>query len=985
MSTVIINTASTGDILIVDDTQSDLKLFSDILRKVGYTVRSTTDGELALRSVQARLPDLILLDIAMPDLDGYEVCRRLKDSKDTRDIPVIFISVRTSPLDKVKAFATGGVDYISKPFEPEEVLARVSMHLTLRKTQKKIEEKNLQLQQEITERKEMEERIKRLNLVLRAIRNVNQLITKVKDRDKLLQGACNNLIETRGYYNAWIALLDKSGKLLRTGEAGLGEDFLPMLEYLKRGELTDCGRTALLQSDVVLTEDPSTTCRDCPIKEKYSGRGAMTVRLEYEEKVYGLLCVSIPKDFVAYKEEQDLFREVVKDIAFALYNIEQEDKRKQVEEALRVTSERLELAMDAGEHGFWDWNIDTNEVFFSPRYYTMLGYENKELPMVLDTWINLMHPEDRETIVPEVQKYAENAEPYEIEFRLKCKDGSWKWISGRGKSFELDENGVSHRAVGLHVDITKRKRADELLQKSEEKYRLLAENASDVIWTRDMNLNLTYLSPSIEELTGYSVEESMALPNSERMTPASMELMANIFEEELKLEAQGDADPSRALTIEIEMICKDGSTVWVEVAVKFIRNQTGQAVGILGISRDINERKQAEEEKKKLEAQLRQAQKMETIGALAGGIAHDFNNTLFSIIGYTDLTMDDVPEGSLAQSNLKEVLIAANRAKEMIQQILTFSRQTETEKRPVMVQSVVKETIELLKISIPTTIEIRQNIDANCKPVMADPTQIHQVVMNLATNAYHAMREKGGVLAIDVAEEEISMDDSASYTDFHSGTYIKLTVSDTGHGMDKAVMEKIFDPYFTTKPVGQGTGMGLSTIHGIVKSHGGDIKVYSEPGKGTVFHVYFPLIETKPVEPEIVSTGPVQKGSKRILLVDDQEPIVSMVQQTLERLGYQVAIRTSSLDALEAFRAAPDKFDLVITDMTMPNMTGVELAPRLLEIRPDIPIILCTGFSEITDANKAKALGIREFLMKPIVRDQIAGTIRKVLDKGKEK
>ncbi|MBW2663801.1 MAG: response regulator, partial [Deltaproteobacteria bacterium] len=219
----------------------------------------------------------------------------------------------------------------------------------------------------------------------------------------------------------------------------------------------------------------------------------------------------------------------------------------------------------------------------------------------------------------------------------------------------------------------------------------------------------------------------------------------------------------------------------------------------------------------------------------------------------------------------------------------------------------------------------------------------------------------------------------------HPGTYIKLTVSDTGHGMDKAVMEKMFDPYFTTKPVGEGTGMGLSTIHGIVKSHGGNIEVYSEPGKGTAFHIYFPLIETKPVKPEIVSAGPIRKGSESILLVDDEEQIVFMVKQTLERLGYQVTIRTSSLDALEAFRAGPDKFDLVITDMTMPNMTGVQLAPKLLEIRSDIPIILCTGFSEITDANKAKALGIREFLMKPIVRDQIARTIRKVLDEGKEK
>jgi len=555
-------------------------------------------------------------------------------------------------------------------------------------------------------------------------------------------------------------------------------------------------------------------------------------------------------------------------------------------------------------------------------------------------------------------------------------------------------------------NITRQKRAEESLQKSEEKYRLLAENASDVIWTRDMNLNLTYVSPSIEEITGYSVEESMALPNSERMTPASMELMANIFEEELKLEAQGDADPSRARTIEIEMICKDGSTVWVEVTVKFIRNQTGQAVGMLGISRDVHDRKRVEEklresetrlrtifdvsqagiilvdpqgvityanqgmakmfrctlqeligssypehvhpdqrnigdqrmrqliageidsvaferhyirldgtdfwgflsgqrhedeqgnlislvgniaditERKTLENELRQAQKMETIGALAGGIAHDFNNALFSIIGYTDLTMDDVPEGSLAQSNLKEVLIAANRAKDMIQQILTFSRQTETEKKPVKVQSVVKEAIKLLKISIPTIIEIHQNIDEDCRPVMADPTQIHQVVMNLATNAYHSMREKGGILKIDVAKEKISMDDSAFYPDLHPGTYIKLSVSDTGHGMDKGVMEKIFDPYFTTKPVGEGTGMGLSTIHGIVKSHGGNIKVYSEPDKGTVFHVYFPMIETKPVEPAIVSTGPVQKGSESILLVDDEEPIVLGI-----RLQFVQAVR----------------------------------------------------------------------------------------------
>ena len=422
---------------------------------------------------------------------------------------------------------------------------------------------------------------------------------------------------------------------------------------------------------------------------------------------------------------------------------------------------------------------------------------------------------------------------------------------------------------------------------------------------------------------------------------------------------------------------KEVFTLYNERLVKKLENK------MLVLEREIKQRKLAEEKRKKLEEELQQAQKMEAIGTLAGGIAHDFNNVLYSIIGYTELTMDDVPEGSLAQKNLTEVLKGALRAKDMVRQILAFSRKDDIQKKPVKIQPVVKEALKLLRASIPTTIEIRQSIDEDCGPVLAASTQIHQVVMNLATNAYQAMQEKKGLLELTLMEEEIGSDDSCP--DLPPGTYLKLTVSDTGHGMNSEVMKKIFDPYFSTKGPGEGTGMGLAVVHGIVKSHGGNITVYSKLGEGTIFHVYLPLIEAGPVEPKTVPAEPTPTGTEHILFVDDEEPIVRMMQQILERLGYQVTSRTSSVEALEAFKAKPDEYDLVITDMTMPNMTGVELAPRLREIRSDIPIIMCTGFSETIDEDRAKNMGIPAYIMKPFLIDEIAKTIRKVLEKVNKK
>ncbi len=380
------------------------------------------------------------------------------------------------------------------------------------------------------------------------------------------------------------------------------------------------------------------------------------------------------------------------------------------------------------------------------------------------------------------------------------------------------------------------------------------------------------------------------------------------------------------------------------------------------------------------ERQLQQVMKLQAIGTLAGGIAHDFNNILFPIVGYTELTMDDIPEDCQARKNLEEILKATHRAKELVQQILTFSRQGCQERKPLKIQFLIKEALKLLRATIPSSIEIESNVDEDCGPIKGDPTQIHQVIMNLCTNAYHAMQATGGKLEVGLKQVAISYERSLERVGMKVGPHLELTVKDAGHGMEPEVLERIFEPYYTTKEQGKGTGLGLSVIHGIIKNHGGDISVTSKPGKGTEFTVYLPVIDDVDEETEIVASAGATRGSERILLIDDEKQIIDMEQQILERLGYKVTPKTDSEEALEEFAALPDRFDLVITDMTMPKMTGDQLARKLMEIKPNIPVILCTGFNETIDEEKALAMGIDRFVMKPVVKDVLAGTIRSVLD-----
>jgi signal transduction histidine kinase/ActR/RegA family two-component response regulator len=424
---------------------------------------------------------------------------------------------------------------------------------------------------------------------------------------------------------------------------------------------------------------------------------------------------------------------------------------------------------------------------------------------------------------------------------------------------------------------------------------------------------------------------------------------------------------------------KNGKKIYIEYRSSMVNPDDGEPY-ISGTGRDVTEKVLSERKVIKLQDQLAQAQKMESIGTMAGGIAHDFNNILFPMFGYLEMILTDIPEDSPLRESLEAVFNGAKRARDLVQQILTFSRQKDHEPKPLKVQLVIEEALKLIKSSLPSTIEISQNIKTDCGLVMADPTRIHQIVMNLCTNSYHAMEDTGGKLTVNLKEVDLATEDVKDQA-ITPGRYVCLIVADTGIGMEQSVMDRIFDPYFTTKEKNKGTGLGLAVIHGIVKSHGGHIAVDSEVDKGTKFQVYLPMIKRQPETENVENDTPIQNGDERILLVDDEDIIAQMEKQMIERLGYHVTARTSSTDALEAFRMQQGKFDLVITDMTMPNLTGEQLAAEIMKIRSDIPVILCTGFSEMMSKEKAESLGIKGFLMKPVVMKDLSNIIRKVLDK----
>ncbi len=640
-------------------------------------------------------------------------------------------------------------------------------------------------------------------------------------------------------------------------------------------------------------------------------------------------------------------------------------ERKRAEEALQQSHERFRALAEATFEGI-AFTEAGRILEVNDQLARMLGYGKDEL---IGTEVSsVIFPEDRRRVLENIQKGRESI----IEHRFIRKDGVVIAVEAHGKPFTYEGRGI--RVTALR-DITERKRVEEALQKAHDELELRVQERTSELQRQAELLNLTHDAIIACDLNhrvlfwNRGAEERYGWTNDEVKGKATDDLLQTVYprprqeiEQELLLRGWWEG--------ELTDTTRDGRKVIVASRQALRRDEDGKPIAILEINSDITEQKRIEE-------QLRQSQKMEAVGTLAGGIAHDFNNILAALIGFTEMALDDVDQGSRLERNLQRVLKSGIRARELVKQILAFSRTTAKERKPLELSSVVEEAIKLLRASLPSSVDLRFIVESESGTVLADPTQIQQIVMNLCTNAVHAMEDRG-LLKLTLSDFSFESPREAPAPDMQPGAYLRLSVSDTGHGMSKEVMGHLFDPFFTTKGPGQGTGLGLSVVHGIVKSHGGAITVESEPGKGSTLTVYLPRLERKTAsETDKETSAPT--GNERILFVDDEGLIVEMAEGMLKGLGYRVVSKTDGREALDLFKANPEGFDLIITDQTMPHMTGVELAQEMIGMRGDIPIILATGFSHRVDADSARAAGIRAFVMKPLTRSEIAHTIREVL------
>lgn len=521
------------------------------------------------------------------------------------------------------------------------------------------------------------------------------------------------------------------------------------------------------------------------------------------------------------------------------------------------------------------------------------------------------------------------------------------------------EDGRVSMIVEQLQDITERRENEAELRRLASAIHHVAET---IVITDNMG-NIKYANPSFELTTGYRCSDVIG-KNPNILKSGNQD--ENFYKDLWQTITSGETWYGRMVNRK-----KDGSLFTEDASISPVIDEMGRIIEFVAVKRDITN-------ELNLEAQLFQSQKMEAIGALAGGIAHDFNNILFPMIGYGEMLQMDLPEDSALQDFVLEILRASKRAKALVQQILAFSRQSDHEKSVVRLQSILNEVIRFSRASLPSTIKVKTSLDKKCRPVLADPTQIHQVAMNLMTNAFHAMEENGGELGISLREVFIE-EDMMPVSPLPSGYYAHLSISDTGCGIAPSIQEKIFNPYFTTKEKGKGTGIGLAVVHGIVKSHGGTIEMTSEVGKGTTFDIFLPCMKEDNREIHRDTVIPLSGGDERILVVDDEEPIARMHRQMLERFGYSVTIRTSSIEALQLFKDNPERFDLVITDMTMPGMTGDQFSMEIRKIRPSIPIIICTGFSEKINEDIARSMGIDGYVFKPVLQSEMIAMIKSVV------
>jgi len=1062
-------------ILIVEDERIVAEDIKTTLEDLGYEVCGLmASGSEALARMDELRPDLILMDIVLKgELNGIEAAEKVRSEL---SIPIVYLTAYGDDATIKRAKLTEPYGYIMKPFNDRELCSVIETALY---------------------KHGVEQNLAHLNAVLRAICNVNQLITKETDRDRLLQGVCDNLIATLGYYNAWIALFDESGSITITANAGFNGAFAPMAERLARGELTPCGREALDQTGAVIVKDPPAECSDCPLIpliSDYSGRAGMSSGLGYGGKTYGLLTVSVPAQFSDNPEEQALFREVADDIAFALYKIELEERREVAERARVERVKELEclygLAKIVQQEGIapeelyqqvadmlpssWRYpDITCARVVIGDREFRTKNFAESKWKQSADIKVGgatagqleIAYVEERpecdegpflreeKSLLDAVaERLARVVERQQAQEALREAEAKWRSLAqnapdvimtvmrdgtisfvnrvvpglslgevlgknvgdfmalehadtamsaiesvfrtGEPTSYEVSGTGphgdIAHysirigpimlgdevvAAVQISTDITERRRAEQVLRESEQRYRALIENTRDIAYSYDAEGKLTFLGPQAAHY-GIDCEEAISRNLLEFVAPEDRE---RITDEMRRILATGEEFPT-----EFRIVGADGRTYWFEEHGACLRDATGEIVGMSGMLRDITERKQAEKEKAVLEEQFRQAQKMEAVGRLAGGIAHDFNNMLGVIIGYSDILLHDLREDDPIHRDVQHIRGAADRAAGLTRQLLAFSRKQVLELQVLDLNGIVSDLEKMLRRLIGEDIALSTVLQPDVGRVKADAGQIEQVIMNLAVNARDAMPE-GGTLMIETADADLDEEYAKTHVSVIPGPYVMLAITDSGGGMDEDTRSKIFDPFFTTKEMGKGTGLGLSTVYGIVKQSGGNIWIYTELGKGTTFKIYLPRVEgavEAAATPKGLEKSP--RGSETVLVVEDEEVLRRLTTRILKLGGYKVLEAAHGGDALLVCRDFEGSIDLLVTDVVMPKMSGRKLANHLAEDRPDMKVLFMSGYTDNAIVHQGVLDEGAAFIQKPFTASALMQKVRDVLDAAKK-
>jgi PAS domain S-box-containing protein len=772
--------------------------------------------------------------------------------------------------------------------------------------------------------------------VARQMRTIRQRF----EREALLEARCTHLIERA---NDIIVACDAQGRITSLNQAGENALGYPRAEALQ------------LDFYQLVAE------RDRPrLREIFEGRQSPPLTGTYELEVFTKQgrqrTWEMSTQFLNGDGRLSGIESIARDIT----------GRKQAEERLRLSEAQLAEAQRIGHVGSWEYRVADRQFRMSAEARRLLGMEENSETCRPGRVLARLHPHGLKAARLALRRLLQGEKDVGVDQRVRLGSGLERVVHGRMEA-QFDEAGRCVRLRGTILDITERDHAQEQLRMLSQ----AVEQSPAIVMITDTRGAIEYVNQKFVEVTGYSCAEATGRnPRFLKSGLTPLEVYQDMWKNILL---------GRPWSGELRNQKKNGETYWEQMVITPIKDRQGQTIRLLALKEDITERKRAETLKVQLETQLRQAQKMEALGTLAGGIAHDFNNILGAIAGYNELARLDAQAQPEILESLDQIAKASARAKDLVQQILAFSRQSKQERKPIRLQTIVQECLKLLRSTLPANIEIVPNFQGEPLVVMADPIQIHQVVMNLCANAAHAMRGQPGRLTVGLQAFEADVSFTRLHPDLSVGPYARLLVGDTGHGMDAATLKRIFDPFFTTKAPGEGTGLGLAVVHGIVEDHHGAIVVESAPRAGTTFQIFFPSYAAKETSALPAPPAAPRGRGEHILFVDDEPALCLVAQKLLQNWGYRVTTQCQATDALTRFRAQPYGFDLVITDLSMPGMSGVDFAAELIKIRPELPVLLASGFVSSLTSESAAARGIREIMLKPVSPAELSRTVDRIL------